>query len=1165
MIDKPLIKKMFYRLLAPRCFWILSILILPFFDARAQEELLKVIPSSPTVASLAKYGDIPVSYYTGTPNISIPLYEINTGDFTLPIRLSYHASGIKVEEIASWVGLGWSLHAGGIISRAVRGLPDEEGGGYMVETVSTVENILQMPIAERENFLQLLAQGSLLIDLEPDLFTYNFGNHSGKFYYDQVSGEIITLPRVPFRIDKEYFLNTGEWKITTEDGTTYFFGKYEQNTSQMQCDGIGGPVAPVVVTGWFLTKIVTAIGQNEIIFNYVPVNYTIKNITTHTVQATNLQLECGQFLKVCESQNEYQGYRLESISYNQGLIKFNANTNRLDLPGDKRLDDIEIYNFSENIPYKKFIFSYDYFNSNVLDQGDIPPAEKPYWLRLKLVAVQEIAANGENLPPYTFDYEQPNHLPSRLSYAQDHWGYYNGKNTNPHLVPKESNPIAAIGGGADRTVGIEFAKIGVLKKITYPTQGWTDFIYTNHGVYGYVPFSDGLDWVGKGAFLDFSDLKEEPAVFWDTLVIDDKNNRGVYLDINIDGITCPYCPEATTCAVMWIESAENPGQFNLPIICDIEGVFIPNGKYVVRAVFNDNPDPQSYQDFVIQVFWYESVIPASQIEENKVGGLRISEIINNDGNGNVARKIFQYTNAATGKSSGSLVTSFPIYDYYLPCSIGDQGSHLVYYRTSQSNYQPGLTQGSHVGYEEVTVIEADDLTENGKTVYYYSCPRDFQDRLFFGNWDAFGVTGIETMAYPFAPPCSMDHRRGLLRRTDHYKKTDQGFVLIKSIENEYEPLDQGFDDFDATTLANTARGIKAAPYGKSNNGVFAVWALYEVVSEWVRPVRTIEREYPENSDPIEKITIYRYENTGHMQPSGISITRSDGAESRTYIKYPLDFNLPGVPPVGSAASIKNLQDRHFINTEIEKVTTIKDGTTEKLVGAVYKTFEPNVLLPESVYTLPASHDKTLQEYTFSSIGSNGELVMDAGLTPRLLFTAYDNKGNLLAQRKKDDVIMSYQWGYDGNYPVAEVTGADHNAFFYTSFEEFPSGNLSSAKTGKKSFEGPYQVHIPFTGDFRLTYWKKPVSGGAWELVSLVVDEDITIGEPGYLIDEVRLYPVTARMKTYTYFPGIGMSSFTDENNITYYYEYDSFGRLRHIKNQDKQILQDFRYRYKEPQ
>jgi YD repeat-containing protein len=52
------------------------------------------------------------------------------------------------------------------------------------------------------------------------------------------------------------------------------------------------------------------------------------------------------------------------------------------------------------------------------------------------------------------------------------------------------------------------------------------------------------------------------------------------------------------------------------------------------------------------------------------------------------------------------------------------------------------------------------------------------------------------------------------------------------------------------------------------------------------------------------------------------------------------------------------------------------------------------------------------------------------------------------------------------------------------------------------------------------------------------------------------------MKTYTYDPLIGITSMTDQNNITTYYEYDSFSRLKYIKDQNKNILKAYDYHYK---
>src|SRR3989337_2880218 len=73
----------------------------------AEPHLPDIIPPSPEAMSLGKYADHAVSMYTGLPNISIPLYPIGVRDIKLDLSLTYHASGIRVEQEASSVGLGW--------------------------------------------------------------------------------------------------------------------------------------------------------------------------------------------------------------------------------------------------------------------------------------------------------------------------------------------------------------------------------------------------------------------------------------------------------------------------------------------------------------------------------------------------------------------------------------------------------------------------------------------------------------------------------------------------------------------------------------------------------------------------------------------------------------------------------------------------------------------------------------------------------------------------------------------------------------------------------------------------------------------------------------------------------------------------------------------------
>jgi hypothetical protein len=193
--------------------------------------------------------------------------------------------------------------------------------------------------------------------------------------------------------------------------------------------------------------------------------------------------------------------------------------------------------------------------------------------------------------------------------------------------------------------------------------------------------------------------------------------------------------------------------------------------------------------------------------------------------------------------------------------------------------------------------------------------------------------------------------------------------------------------------------------------------------------------------------------------------------------------------------------------------------------------------------------------------------------PRIQFNAYDPQGNISDVSKAGGIRISYQWGYNSEYPVAQVTNAPVDNIYYDSFEE-GDGNSSvgDAQTGHYSFVGYYYtrtVNIVNAGNYNLTYWLK--NGGAWALQSSVtyiapVNGQYTIYIPGQggaqlQIDDVRLYPVGAQMVTYTYDPLIGMTGMTDAKNETTYYAYDTFNRLSMVLDKNKNIVKAYCYNY----
>src|SRR5438093_12256708 len=65
-----------------------------------------------------------------------------------------------------------------------------------------------------------------------------------------------------------------------------------------------------------------------------------------------------------------------------------------------------------------------------------------------------------------------------------------------------------------------------------------------------------------------------------------------------------------------------------------------------------------------------------------------------------------------------------------------------------------------------------------------------------------------------------------------------------------------------------------------------------------------------------------------------------------------------------------------------------------------------------------------------------------------------------------------------------------------------------------------------------------------------------------IIDELRLYPEESQMTTFTYAPLVGITSQCDASDHITYFEYDGFGRLSLLRNEDGNILRKYCYNYR---
>ena len=164
--------------------------------------------TSPDAANINLYGNIPVSLYTGTPNISIPLYDIEVSSYTLPVTIDYHLQSIRATSQAGQLGLGWTINAGGQISRTVRGIMDESKTpdtqmGYLHNSGKLTE----------EKFKDLLNDYANLdnnaYELTTDEYSFSFCGYSGNFYLNP-NGEWVVVSDFDIKVENFRCINKQE-------------------------------------------------------------------------------------------------------------------------------------------------------------------------------------------------------------------------------------------------------------------------------------------------------------------------------------------------------------------------------------------------------------------------------------------------------------------------------------------------------------------------------------------------------------------------------------------------------------------------------------------------------------------------------------------------------------------------------------------------------------------------------------------------------------------------------------------------------------------------------------------------------------------------------------------------------------------------------------------
>lgn len=1216
-----------------------------------------------------------VNLQTGSATFSLPMFNWQDDKSRLNsvVALSYNSgNGLKVNEVASNVGQGWSMVAGGVITRMQVGEPDDQRAydgsgnhsnqdyidqditkypaGYLYATEPPSKGcpdaLRKYPIYKSMN--QLYTQRNIVAeDKQQDYFSFQFNGKSGMFVLEKsTAGGYVGIPlgdtkmKITFQHDltlrdqRQIRTTIASFTIQDVDGLIYKFsqlgltkvlqsGFSNDDGSQMETQpkmenanrymqsafDNNALVHPWVVGSWYLTEIDDPlVTQRKILFTY-----EARDINASAGADISYHNSNDKFIIISYKKSICKTPAISSITYPDGHnVSFNYGAERIDFKGDKVLASVDIKYKPASSSITRYLSRYRLNTSYFLkNRYGIPVSDYQKSIaRLCLKSVKKLGVDLlDDAPPYIFDYYLGSNLPDDFVpppfyHKKDIWGCYNGNNSvdyKNNIIPpdiplnqlnydqlhglcflNQNAPDGPVYLGLFMNPKAGYAKNGLLKQIVYPTGGSLTYTYSQN-----TGKLDGINTVMTGgvnvsqtssADGGYSNGCTNPVVTRYNYVLEDGVTSSLW------GIETPINHTATT-----------------------NNHYEPEWKSWHYPLRNWSLFGECYWHFLYPgILSQQQSISLSGFQTFMNAAAPYLSILS------IISTIVDFA-TVIGGSTGVMAIVAVIVDIIcgiitlgITClkNLAKDRPNTVYYNFDFNAISPLPAQ-----FKRVEVIEGTGTI--GKTVQEFTNAEDPDPAVGYPIWYP-----NHDMAFParqrFAPwayglpfrTTILDAAGNKIKQTEnkydfffrvidltneHFNMPGRPYTSLMSCKcavvnsNSQRNTDWGdITKYTDPTTYKTQYGVADANGNITNlqdaNMQVIQYAMFTGRAE----LRfTYQRVFKtgDSTQFAETQTEYYYNTINNYDVRQINTIQSNGDRNAKYIRYSSDF---------TGGLFTTMSQNNMVSVPVSTGTTVTkaDGTGVKILNEKLTEF---MQLPNGNIKPSRMLEQRVSQPSSAFLFYNGPGTDLSNYKVNQVFT-YDANSNLVGMKDEGGRSVANIYDYDDKFIVASVINAEPIAsqFGYTSFETNSFGGWTAqapfnydntkSSTGSRSFIITSLQHtLDAAKTFRLSFWASntgvattgatatlvtsgPVINGLtyFEYTLAAGSTSITLSGGGS-IDELRLYPINARMRTTTYDPLIGKTAECDENNRITYYEYDKAGRLQFIKDENRNIVKMYEY------